>query len=188
MFSTARGGDVTLHAPGQLIAYPILSLAPDRQDVRRYVRDLTEVMRRLCAEHGIGAGALDDYIGLWADAEEPARWDQQSARTPVKLGAIGVRISRWVTMHGFALNLTTDLSLFRLIVPCGIREHGVASVAQLSGAQPSVREAATRALAAFADVFDADVEPLEDLTAQSEDALLRCALTRPKSYSTVQPR
>jgi lipoyl(octanoyl) transferase len=181
MFSTARGGDVTLHAPGQLIAYPILSLAPDRQDVRRYVRDLTEIMRRLCAEHGVSAGALDAYIGLWADAEQPQHWDQLTASTPVKLGAIGVKISRWVTMHGFALNLTTDLSLFRLIVPCGIREHGVASVAQLSGAEPDVRHAAERALTAFSEVFDADVEPLEDLTAQSEDALLRCVLTRPKS-------
>jgi lipoyl(octanoyl) transferase len=181
MFSTARGGDLTLHAPGQLVAYPILSLAPDRQDVRRYVRDLTEVMRRLCAEHGIGAGALDEYIGLWADAEKPTLWDQLTASTPVKLGAIGVKISRWVTMHGFALNLTTDLSLFRLIVPCGIREHGVASVAQLSGAAPDMRETAARAVRAFSDVFDADVTPLEDLTAQSEDALLRCALTRPRS-------
>ncbi len=181
LFSTARGGDLTLHAPGQLVAYPILSLAPDRQDVRRYVRDLTEVMRRLCAEHGIGAGALDEYIGLWADAEQPSHWDQLTASTPVKLGAIGVKISRWVTMHGFALNLTTDLSLFRLIVPCGIREHGVASVAQLSGAAPDMYETAARAVRAFAGVFDADVMPLEDLTAQSEDALLRCALTRPKS-------
>jgi lipoyl(octanoyl) transferase len=181
MFSTARGGDLTLHAPGQLVAYPILSLAPDRQDVRRYVRDLTEVMRRLCFEHGIGAGALDDYIGLWADAENPETWDQLTAKTPVKLGAIGVRISRWVTMHGFALNVTTDLSLFRLIVPCGIREHGVASLAQLSGARPDVREVARRALEAFADVFDADVHELEDMTAQSEDALVRCALTPPKS-------
>ncbi len=175
-FSTARGGDVTLHAPGQLVAYPILSLEPDRKDVRRYVRDLTEVMRRLCAEHGISSGLLEAYVGLWADAARPEHWDPHEAVTPVKLGAIGVKISRWVTMHGFALNLTTDLSLFGLIVPCGIREHGVASVARLSGAAPSVRDTADRARQAFAHVFDAAVGPLEDWTAESDHTLLTALL------------
>lgn len=176
VFSTGRGGAVTLHAPGQLVAYPILDLAPDRRDVRRYVRDLTTVMQRVCAGHGIDAGLLDDLIGLWADAERTERWDQHGARTPVKLGAIGVRISRWVTMHGFALNLSTDLALFGLIVPCGIREHGVASVSQLAGHAVSVEEAAARAAEAFADVFEAEPSPVEDLSRESEGALSRLVL------------
>ncbi len=176
VFSTGRGGAVTLHAPGQLVAYPIFDLSPDRQDVRRYVRDLTSVMQKLCASYGISAGLLDDFIGLWADAERPERWDQHDATTPVKLGAIGVRISRWVTMHGFALNLSTDMSLFGLIVPCGIREHGVTSISELSGKSPVIEDEAAHAARAFAEVFDADVLPLEDLTHESEEALVRRAL------------
>ncbi len=151
---TGRGGDVTVHAPGQLVAYPIVDLAPDRCDVRRYVRDLAEVMRRLVAEHGVSAGLIDRYVGLWVDAASPERWPgAEQARTPAKLGAIGVRISRWITMHGFALNLDPDLSLFRYIVPCGIREHGVTSVRQLVGSAPSVRDAAERAYALVAEVL-----------------------------------
>jgi lipoyl(octanoyl) transferase len=160
---TGRGGDITLHAPGQLVAYPILDLAPDRQDVRRYVKDLTEVMRRLTAEYGIATGTYEGFIGLWTDAANPLRWQgPERAASPVKLGAIGVRISRWVTMHGFALNLTTDLDWFRLIVPCGISQHPVASVASLGHGRPDVRAAAERAYAHFADVFGAEVLPLED--------------------------
>ncbi|HEY0468908.1 MAG TPA: lipoate-protein ligase B, partial [Polyangiaceae bacterium] len=96
----------------------------------------------------------EKYIGLWADQADPSSWlGVQAARTPVKIGAIGVRISRWVTMHGFAFNLSTDLSLFRLIVPCGIQEFGVGSVASLTGAAPSVESAAQRALPLLAQVF-----------------------------------
>lgn len=160
---TGRGGDVTLHAPGQLVAYPILDLSPDRQDVRRYVNDLTEVMRRLVAEYGVASGTYEGYVGLWTDAANPGEWHgPERATTPVKLGAIGVRISRWVTMHGFALNLTTDLDWFRLIVPCGISQHSVASVASLGHGRPSVREAAERAYAHFAAIFEAEALPLVD--------------------------
>ena len=159
---TGRGGDVTLHAPGQLVCYPILDLSPDRCDVRRYVRDLSEVMRRIAADFGVSAGSIDQYIGLWVDAESPGYWPgAELAQDPVKIGAIGVKISRWVTMHGFALNLSPELALFGNIVPCGIREHGVSSIAELTGAAPSVREAAERAIFHFAKVFEASVSGLQ---------------------------
>jgi lipoyl(octanoyl) transferase len=152
--STGRGGDVTLHAPGQLVCYPILDLHPDRMDVRRYVKDLNRVMMALAQSYGIQSGVIEKYIGLWADQADPSSWKGvDAARTPVKIGAIGVRISRWVTMHGFAFNLSTDLSLFRLIVPCGIQEFGVGSVASLTGTAPSVENAAQRALPILSQVF-----------------------------------
>jgi lipoyl(octanoyl) transferase len=161
LVSTGRGGDITLHAPGQLVCYPILDLH-DRMDVRRYVKDLNRVMLALAASYGIQCGVIDKYIGLWADQAAPETWtDALHAQTPVKLGAIGVRISRWVTMHGFAFNLSTDLALFRLIVPCGITEFGVGSVASLTGAQVSVKSAAERALPLFAQVFGYPASELE---------------------------
>lgn len=152
-----RGGDVTLHAPGQLVAYPIVDLNPDRRDVRRYVRSLTEVMRRLAAELGVATGEHSEHIGLWADAQNAAHFTTGAlAAEPVKIGAIGVRISRWVTMHGFALNLVNDLSLYDFIVPCGIRELGVGSVASLGGRSLTPAELAPRALAVLAEVFGAE--------------------------------
>lgn len=151
---TGRGGDVTLHAPGQLVVYPIINLSPDRMDVRKYVQNLTETMRRLVLPYGISGGTISKMIGLWVDARQLDVWPgEEGAQTPTKLGAIGVRISRWVTQHGFALNLTTDLSLFRLIVPCGISEYSVASVESLTGHRPSVEESAPSALAHLNDLL-----------------------------------
>jgi lipoyl(octanoyl) transferase len=164
---TGRGGDVTLHAPGQLVCYPILDLNPDRCDVRRYVRDLAETMRRVVAEYGLAAGTIDRYIGLWVDRQSPAYWPGPDALLePVKIGAIGVKISRWVTMHGFALNLRPELALFDHIVPCGIREHGVSSLYELTGAAPTLREAAEVALAHLADVFGASAGALREPKAE----------------------
>lgn len=172
LVATGRGGDVTLHAPGQLVCYPIVDLKPDRCDVRRYVKDLTETMRRLAADFGVGSGPVPELIGLWVDLESKACWP--GAESPVgdfpgssaqwlgKLGAIGVRLSRWVTMHGFAFNLTTDLSLFDLIVPCGITQHGVTSIEALTGERPALRATAERALDHLAAVIDADVAELVD--------------------------
>jgi lipoyl(octanoyl) transferase len=151
---TDRGGDVTLHAPGQLVAYPIVKLADGERDVRKYVNGLTRVMQRVVAPFGITAGVAPGLVGLWTDGDAPGSFvDFESAARPLKMGAIGVRISRWVTMHGFALNLTTDLGLFQHIVPCGISAYGVASVASLVGQSPNVEATARSSFAVFADVL-----------------------------------
>jgi len=107
---TGRGGDVTYHGPGQIVGYPILDLRPDRCDVHKYVRDLENVMIRVCADYGVKAGQVAGLTGTWVGAE--------------KIGAIGIRISRWITSHGFAFNVCTDLEHFKLIVPCGIADRG----------------------------------------------------------------
>jgi lipoyl(octanoyl) transferase len=133
-----RGGDVTLHAPGQLVVYPILSLAPDRCDVRRYVSELTRVMQLAVADLGVAAGPFSRHV------------------------AIGVRISRWVTMHGFALNLDVDLDLYRAIVPCGIREFGVTSVKALLGSSPSPEALAERTFEYVSRVLARHATALED--------------------------
>jgi lipoyl(octanoyl) transferase len=137
---TGRGGDVTYHGPGQIVGYPILDLRPDRCDVHKYVRDLEEVMIRTCADYGIAAGRIAGLTGTWVGAE--------------KIGAIGIRISRWITSHGFAFNVRTDLDHFKLIVPCGISDRGVTSLERLTGrtiALDAVEDALVRR---FSEVFE----------------------------------
>jgi len=143
IFETGRGGDVTYHGPGQVVGYPILELPTDRRDVHRYVRDLEEVMIRACADYGITAGRIAGKTGTWVGTE--------------KVGAIGVRIARWVTSHGFALNVTNDLAPFALIVPCGITGLGVTSLSRLLGRDVAVDEAAVRLAAHMASVFDLEI-------------------------------
>ena len=143
LFETGRGGDVTYHGPGQLVGYPIFDLKPDRCDVHRYVRDLEEVLIRAVAEFGIQAGRIAGLTGIWVGQE--------------KLGAIGVRISRWVTSHGFALNVNTDLSRFGLIVPCGIADKGVTSMQRLLGRQIPMAEVEDSVIRAFRAVFAAQL-------------------------------
>jgi lipoyl(octanoyl) transferase len=139
---SGRGGDVTYHGPGQIVGYPILNLKPDRCDVHRYVRDLEEVMIRVTAEYGLQAGRIDGLTGAWVGAE--------------KIGAIGVRIQRWVTSHGFAFNVNTDIDFFRLIVPCGISDRGVTSLQRLTGRAIPIPEVEDHFVRHFCAVFDLD--------------------------------
>jgi len=142
LHETGRGGDITYHGPGQLVGYPILDLKPDRCDVHQYVRDLEEVMIRAAAEFGVRAERVRGLTGAWVGAD--------------KLGAIGVRIARWITSHGFALNVNTDLEYFNLIVPCGIATGGVTSLEKVTGARVSMADAESAIVRQFSQVFERD--------------------------------
>jgi lipoyl(octanoyl) transferase len=144
LFETGRGGDVTYHGPGQLVGYPIIKLPPGRQDIRRYVRDIQEVLIRTARDFGVEAEPRGgDFVGVWVGDE--------------KLAAIGVRISRWVTMHGFAFNVATDLNYFQLIVPCGIRGHGVTSLQKLLGRPVEMSEVIRSVTRHFGEVFNIEI-------------------------------
>jgi lipoyl(octanoyl) transferase len=140
---TGRGGDVTYHGPGQVVGYPILDLRPDRCDVHRYVRDLEDVMIRTCAGYGVHAGRITGLTGAWVG-------DQ-------KIGAIGVRISRWITSYGFAFNVNTDVDYFDLIVPCGISDRGVTALGRALGRDVPIGEVEHALAGHFGEVFNRDV-------------------------------
>jgi lipoyl(octanoyl) transferase len=136
---TGRGGDITYHGPGQIVGYPIIDLNPDRRDVHRYVRDLEAVLIAVAGDYGIEAGRVEGLTGVWVGDE--------------KLAAIGVRIARWITSHGFALNVTTSLDHFELIVPCGIADRGVTSLQRLLGRPIATAEVENRIIEQLAKVF-----------------------------------
>ena len=137
-----RGGQVTYHGPGQLVGYPILDLNPDRRDLRRYVRDLQSVLVRVLAEVGLAAEprTQNPEIGIWVEGR--------------KIASLGVHVSRWITTHGFALNVNTDLSYFGSIVPCGLQEVQMTSVAELTGRTLRLDEVAGLCARHLAEVFD----------------------------------
>ena len=140
LFETGRGGDVTYHGPGQLVGYPILDLKPDRCDLHAYLRDLEEVLIRVLADFGLEARRVEGLTGVWVGGE--------------KLAAIGVRVSSgWITSHGFALNVSTDLRYFGSIIPCGIREHGVGSMESVLGRHVPMFEVERSVEERFCEVF-----------------------------------
>jgi len=147
-FETSRGGDVTYHGPGQIVAYPILNLGAIRRDVVWYVRMLEEAMIRATAEFGIVAGREAGKTGIWVG----------EGKTSEKLGAIGVHISRWVTSHGLAYNVSTDLRYFDLIVPCGITDRKATSLEKLLGRRVDVSEVTPKLARHLGEVFGLELQ------------------------------
>jgi lipoyl(octanoyl) transferase len=156
---TNRGGDVTYHGPGQIVGYPILDLKPDRKDVRKYVTAIEELMIRVAADYGVKAERVAGRTGIWTPAG--------------KLGAIGVHISRWITTHGFAFNVETDLSDFGAIVPCGIADAGVTSLEMLLGRAPAIGEVEDRFIAHASQIWDSDASLVEPALQTVSAALTR---------------
>lgn len=144
-----RGGDITYHGPGQIVGYPIFDLEQFFTDIHRYLRTLEEAIILTLAEYGISAGRYEGFTGVWLEADDPSR-----AR---KIAALGVKCSRWVTMHGFAFNVNTDLSFFDRIVPCGIADKAVTSMARELGSSPNQKEVEQRLLVNLSNVFDFDL-------------------------------
>lgn len=138
-YPTDRGGDITYHGPGQVVGYPILDLREWKRDVVAYVRALEQVLIHTLADFGLAAGRLDGRTGVWIDGR--------------KIAAIGVHISRWITCHGFALNVCTNLRYFEFIVPCGIREYGVTSMERELGAAPGMEAVKKAVVRQFEGVF-----------------------------------
>ncbi len=148
LFETGRGGDVTYHGPGQLVGYPILALEPERRDLHRYVRDLEEALIRALADFGVEGARRPGLTGVWVEDS--------------KVAAIGVRVSSgWITSHGFALNVNTDLSFFGAIVPCGIREYDVTSLERLLGAAQDMNAVSTRVVRHLGEVFGREASPIQ---------------------------
>jgi lipoyl(octanoyl) transferase len=159
-FETNRGGDITYHGPGQLVGYPILNLAEIRRDVAWYVRGLEETMIRATAEFGIASKRVSGRTGVWVDVPAGSAADDgkevKEVKDEEKLAAIGVHLSRWVTSHGFAYNVSTDLRYFDLIVPCGIAGKRATSLEKLLGRRVGMKEAAPPIAANLGEIFGLD--------------------------------
>jgi len=147
VYKIDRGGDVTYHGPGQLVGYPILNLGNYYADVHRYLRDLEEVIIRTLAEYGIEGRREPDFTGVWVGSE--------------KIAAIGVKVSHWITMHGFALNVNTDLSYFDSIIPCGIFHKGVTSMQRLLNNDIPVKEVSEHIVKKFGEVFGVEIDEIQ---------------------------
>lgn len=161
-FKINRGGDITFHGPGQLVAYPILDLDAFFTDIHRYLRCLEEAVIRVCGDLGLLASRKEGLTGVWLDADRP------HAR---KICAMGVKASRWVTMHGLALNVNTDLSYFQHIVPCGISEYGVTSLAQELGQVQDENHIKRLLLGHLQAIFEMEIKHVsrETLTEDNEE-------------------
>jgi lipoyl(octanoyl) transferase len=170
-----RGGDITYHGPGQVVGYPILDLTEHRRDVRWYVDQLEEVMIRATAEFGLAAKRVEGQHGVWLDTDRPVAEE--------KLGALGVHLSRWVTSHGFAYNVSTDLRYFDLIVPCGIAGKRATSLERALGRVVSAEEAERLLVANFGTVFERNMtsvssRELQDTLAHFESSTVMNVLDR----------
>mgnify|MGYP000527747918 CR=1 FL=1 len=141
-----RGGDITYHGPGQIVGYPILDLDNFFTDIHKYLRFLEEAVILTLADYGVVASRVDGLTGVWIDGEDPAK-----AR---KICALGVKSSRWVTMHGFAFNVNTDLSLFNNIIPCGIDDKAVTSMQNELGKEVDIEEVKHKLLINLSNLFD----------------------------------
>jgi lipoyl(octanoyl) transferase len=141
-----RGGQVTYHGPGQLVGYPVIDLDPDRRDLRRYVRDLQETLIRTLADYGVDAERREGqaFVGVWVGDE--------------KIASLGIHLKRWITTHGFALNVTTDLGYFGGIVACGLPDVRLTSIERQTGRRPPLAEVAARYAVHFGAVFERDLE------------------------------
>lgn len=144
-----RGGDITYHGPGQIVGYPILDMDRHFTDIHKYLRCLEEVVIRTCADYDIGAGRIDGLTGVWVEDE--------------KICAMGIKCSRWVTMHGFAFNINADLSYFNHIVPCGIVDKEVTSLQKILGRVVDESEVKEQLLAHFEEVFDSSIRAVDSL-------------------------
>lgn len=153
-FQIDRGGDITYHGPGQLVGYPILDLDRFYTDVHRYLRELEEVIIRTCASYSLEAGRVDGRTGVWVDRNHRG--------TERKISAMGIRCSRWVTMHGFAFNLNTELERYDAIVPCGISDRDVTSMAAELGRAIDEAAVMNTLIGHFGDVFDVEIEQVAD--------------------------
>lgn len=139
VYNIDRGGDITYHGPGQLVGYPILDLTDYSPDIHKYLRDLEEVIIRTLRIYQIDARRDKDYTGVWIEND--------------KIAAIGVKVSRWITMHGFALNVTTDLGYFDRIIPCGIFHRGITSIEKITGKCVPLVDVAAEIIRNFSEVF-----------------------------------
>ena len=146
---TNRGGDITYHGPGQIVGYPIIDLDRYFTDIHKYMRSLEEVIIRVCSDYGIDAGRIQGLTGTWVGHS--------------KICAMGVKCSRWVTMHGFALNVKTNLKYFNNIIPCGIADKGVTSLELLLGREIAMDDVKQRIQKHFGAVFGAKVIPVDSL-------------------------